>query len=61
MGIIPYYTSYATSLLSTYRTQMLSSLTYYLCMDFSINLSTRKDILCVLYRETTAEHATGER
>ena len=49
---MPYITTCATSLLLAYRTQLLSSLTCYLYTELSINFSTLKDILPLLYRET---------
>jgi hypothetical protein len=51
-----YITTCAIVLLLAYRTYLLSSLTYYLYMDLSINLSTLKYILSLLYRETTPLH-----
>ena len=44
----------ATALLLALRTHLLSSLT----LDLSFNLSTLKDILSLLYRETTALYYT---
>ena len=46
----------AIVLLLAFRTYLLSSLTYYLYIDLSFNLSTLKDILPLLYRETIPLH-----
>jgi hypothetical protein len=53
-----YNTTYAIALLLAYRTHLLTTLTCYLYMDLSFNLSTLNDILPLLYRETTPLHYT---
>jgi hypothetical protein len=56
MGIMSDLLTSAIALLSALRAYLLSSLTYYLRMDLSINLSSLKDILPLLYREATPLH-----
>jgi hypothetical protein len=56
MGIMTYLLTLAIALLLALRAHLLTTLTCYLYMDLSINLSTLKDILYVLYRETTPLH-----
>jgi hypothetical protein len=46
----------AIALLLALRAYLLSSLTSYLYIDLSINLSTLKDILSLLYREASPLH-----
>ena len=48
----------AIALLLALRTYLLTTLTYYLYIDLSFNLSTLKDILSLLYRETTPLYNT---
>jgi hypothetical protein len=43
-------------LLLALRAYLLTTLTSYLYMDLSINLSTLKDVLSLLYRQTTPLH-----
>ena len=48
----------AIALLLALRAYLLTALTCHLYIDLSINLSSVKDILSLLYRETTPLHYT---
>jgi hypothetical protein len=54
-----YFLTLAIALLLALRAHLLTTLTCYLHLDLSINLSTLKYILYILYREASPLHYTS--